>query len=373
MQRVATAWLVYTISGSEMWLGIDAAMAGLPALILLPFSGVLADRADRRKVLLITNVVHALIAMMLAVLWWADMLAAWQLIASSFVSGIIASIAAPASQSIVPTAAGEDHIPNAVALNSFQYNVARAVGPAVGGVVLAWWGAGWCFLLNSLSFLGMVGALVVLRTVPRAIHSGISALESLREGAAFLWGTANLRQMLVLIALLAFGGAPMVTLLPAIAKSLLNEGAGGYTALLTSFGVGAAIAGALLTYRRPDKHALLWVVGAAVVVGLCQVVMACVTGMALAASISGLAGMAIVGAMIELGTGLLSQTPDALRGRISAVQQLCFRVAQPLGGFVAALAAYYAGVQTAFVAFGMALALGATLVFFLRVPRQCAS
>lgn len=373
MQRVATAWLVYTISGSEMWLGLDAAMAGLPALILLPFGGVLADRVDRRKVLLIANVVHSLLALLLAVLWWADTLAAWQLVASSFVSGIIASLAAPASQSVIPTAAGEDHIPNAVALNSFQYNVARAVGPAVGGVALAWWGAGWCFLLNSLSFLGMVGALAVLPKVPRATQSGTSALESLRDGTAFLRGAANLWQMLVLIMLLAFGGAPMVTLLPAVAKTMLKEDATGYTILLTGFGVGAALAGALLTYRRPENHAQFWIVGAAVVVGFCHVVMAYVTGMALAASISGLAGMAFVGAMIELGTGLLSQTPDVLRGRISAVQQLCFRVAQPLGGFVAALVAYHAGVQTAFMAFGMALALGATLVFFLRVPRQSTS
>jgi len=356
-----------------MWLGLDAAMAGLPALILLPFGGVLADRVDRRKVLLIANVVHALVALLLAVLWWADTLAAWQLLVSSFLSGIIASLAAPASQSVVPTAAGEDHIPNAVALNSFQYNVARAVGPAVGGVALAWWGAGWCFLLNSLSFLGMVGALIVLPTTTRGTHGRISTLESLRDGAAFLWGTANLRQMLVLMALLAFGGAPMVTLLPAIAKTILKEDASGYTILLTGFGVGAALAGALLTYRRPKNHAQLWIVDAAVVVGLCHVVMACVTGMALAVSISALAGMAFVGAMIELGTGLLSQTPDALRGRISAVQQLCFRVAQPLGGFVAALVAYHAGVQTAFVAFGMALALGASLTIFLRLPRQSAS
>lgn len=370
MQRVAASWLIYSISGSELWLGMDAAMAGLPALILLPFGGVLADRVDRRKVLLIANIVNALVALLLATLWWTGTLTAWQLLASSFMNGVIASIAAPASQSIIPSAAGEDHIPNAVALNSFQYNVARAIGPAAGGLVLAWWGAGWCFLLNSLSFLGMVGALIVIPVPRNATASRISTIESLRDGAAFLYNTASLRRMLVLVVLLAFGGAPLVTLLPAIAKMALSEGAAGYTTLLTAFGAGAAIAGVLLTVYRPERYALAWIVGAAITVGTCNIVMAGVTGLVLAASISGLAGMAFVGAMIELGTGLLSQTPDALRGRVSGVQQFCFRVAQPLGGLVAALVAHRAGIQTAFVTFGLLLIVGAVIMACLCSTRQ---
>ena len=365
MQRVAAAWLVYTLSGSETWLGIDAAMAGLPTLLLLPFAGVLADRTDRRRVLLIANAVHALLAVLLAVLWWVDALAVWQLLGVSFVSGLVAAIAAPASQSVIPTAAGEDHIPNAVALNSFQYNVARAVGPALGGLALAWWGAGWCFLLNALSFLGMIGALTVLRTMPSGTRSETSSLGSLGEGVAFLRSRSDLCRMLILVALIAFGGAPMVTLLPAVAKTLLDVGATGYSTLLTSFGVGAAIAGLLLIFFHPAKHAVSRIVVAAIVVGICHVVMAWANRTVLAVGIAGIAGMAFVGAMIELGTELLSQTPDALRGRISGVQQLSFRAAQPLGGLLASLVAGYAGLQTAFVVFGAVLSLGAAFVFLL--------
>lgn len=121
-------------------------MAGLPALILLPFGGVLADHVDRRQVLIFANLVNSLIALRLAILRWTGAQTAWQLLASSLVRRVIATIAALASQSIIPTAAGEDHIPNAVALNSFQYNVLRAIGPAMVGLALAWCGGGMVLL-----------------------------------------------------------------------------------------------------------------------------------------------------------------------------------------------------------------------------------
>lgn len=360
MQRMATAWLIYTTSESATWLGVDAALTGLPTL-LLPLAGVLADRVDRRLVLSIINLLNGLLAITLAVLWWNSSLALWYLLSVSFLSGIVNAIGAPASQSLIPVAAGEDHIPNAIALNSFQYNVARAVGPAVGGLALAWWGAGWCFALNAVSFLAVVVAVILQPAAPSVEAIKASILDNLKQGVAFIWDRADLRRMLLLVTLLAFGGSPMVTLLPAVAKTLLHEQGGAYASLLASFGVGAAVSGMLLTFFRPGKRILLTITALVIAVGICHVLIAWTTDKFLALGIAWVAGLAFVGAMIELGTGLLLATPDALRGRISAVQQLCFRAAQPLGGLMAALVAEYAGTQTAFVAFGMLLVLGAVL------------
>ena len=199
MQRVATAWIIYTMSESAMWLGIDAALTGLPTLLLLPLAGVLADRVDRRVVLSITNLVNALLAVALAVLWWSNSLTIWELLSVSFLSGVVAAFAAPASQSLIPTAAGEDHIPTAVALNSFQYNVARAIGPAVGGLALTGLGAGWCFLLNALSFLGVLGAVVLQPKVPPVNAVKPSIPDSLRQGLAFIRDRKDVRHLLMLV------------------------------------------------------------------------------------------------------------------------------------------------------------------------------
>ncbi len=364
MQRVATAWIIYTMSESAMWLGIDAALTGLPTLLLLPLAGVLADRVDRRVVLLITNLVNALLAVALAVLWWSNSLTIWELLSVSFLSGVVAAFAAPASQSLIPTAAGEDHIPTAVALNSFQYNVARAIGPAVGGLALTGLGAGWCFLLNALSFLGVLGAVFLQPKVPPVNAVKPSIPDSLRQGLTFIRDRKDVRHLLMLVSLLAFGGAPMVTLLPAVAKTLLHEQAGTYAGLLAVFGVGAALSGILLTFYRPGQHFKITIVALIIVVGICHILIAWTTDKFLALIITFAAGLTFVGAMIELGTGLLSSTPDTLRGRVSGVQQLCFRVAQPVGCMVAALLTEYATIQTAFVAFGIVLVLGASLVMF---------
>lgn len=368
MQRMATAWLVYTLSESETWLGVDAAMTALPTFLLLPFSGVLADRIDRRIVLVLANLSNALLAMVLAMIWWSGNLAIWHLLISSFLTAIVAAIAAPASQSIVPTAAGEDHVPNAVALNSFQYNLARAVGPAVGGVALGTLGAGWCFLLNALSYVGIVAAVTLLPVTTTAVAHRVSTLESLVEGFRFIRRNAKLQRSLLLVSILAFGGAPMVTLLPVIAKSVLNSGTDGYSILLTGFGVGAALSGVLLAIS-PPKNTTAWIIGASFLAGACHLAMPWAHSMPLAVLVAALAGLAFVSAMIELGTDVISVTPDNLRGRISGVQQLCFRFAQPLGGVFAALVARHLEVQFAFVGFGAVLLIGIPIgILSFRIP-----
>lgn len=367
MQRVATDWLVYTLAKSEAWLGFDAAMAALPTFLVLPISGVVADRFDRRVVIVVANILNAGLAAILAAIWWSGNLAAWHLLTGSFLAALVTSFAAPATQALIPAAAGEDHIPNAVALNSFQYNVARAIGPAIGGLALAFAGAGWCFVLNSLSYLGLIVAVLAIPKSPERDHRNASALESVREGIRFVRHRSNVQRSILLVILLAFGAAPMVTLLPAIAKGPLNQNASGYSMLLASFGVGAAVAGALLAFLRSPRS-VQWVIGATVLCAICHLALALTDKLAVSVAITAIAGGAFVGAMIELGTELISKTPDELRGRISAVQQLGFRTAQPLGGIVSALVAQYAGISTAFIAFGIFLVVGATLmpVFYRR-------
>jgi MFS family permease len=353
MQRVATAWLVYSLSGSETWLGVDAAIAAVPTFLLLPISGVMADRVDRRLILVAANIANFVLAVSLATIWWTGSLALWHLLVSSFLTSVVAAFAAPASQAIVPTAAGEDHISNAVALNSFQYNLARAMGPAVSGIALGTVGPGGCFLINALSYLGLVAAVVVL-PVMRNRRTGTTH-NNLLEGIRFIRMQPRLQLLLGVLAILAFAGAPMVTLLPAIAKSTLAEGVGSYSVLLASFGVGAAIAGLALSFIPRSNKSTKLIFLAAIAVAACHLALPYAHSVHAALLISCVAGLAFVGAMIEIGTELILGTPDHLRGRVSGVQQLCFRAAQPTGGFIAAILAASAGVHIVFVGFAALL------------------
>lgn len=369
MQRVAMGWLVYVFTGSATWLGIEAFAAGIPAVLLLPFGGVIADRVDRRKLLIVANLANAGLAVLLALGWWSGLLRVWHIVAASFLSGVVSSAMVPTSQSLLPAVVGEDHVPGAIALNSVQYNVARALGPALGGVALAWGGPGWCFLINGLSFLAMVGVFAIIRDIPKPQISRQPILSGLREGAHFIWERADLRLALLLVGLLALGGAPMVSMLPALAKDVLHQGAGAYSILLTSFGVGAAAVGVLLTLRPALKNAARLIFTTVLLVGLCHMGLPWSGPFPLAVLLVGLAGGCFVGAMIELGTSLLLRTPDMFRGRVSSMQQMVFRAAQPLGGLLAGLLAARTNVSVAFLVFGGVLST-LTLGLWITHARQ---
>jgi predicted MFS family arabinose efflux permease len=253
---------------------------------------------------------------------------------------------------VLPVVAGEDHLPGAVALNSVQYNVARAVGPALGGTALAWGGAGWCFVLNALSFLIMMIVLATLRTIPGPTGLRKPVLIGISEGITFVRGRADLKRFLLMVGAIALGGAPIVSLLPALAIDVLHQDASGYARLLTAFGIGAAAVGLLLALHPIKRHPWRWVCVMAVGVGLCHIALAWYQPAALAIGITAAAGMCFVGAMIELGTGLLQNTPDEFRGRVSSLQQVIFRAAQPLGGLLAGLLSARISTEWTFIIFG---------------------
>lgn len=368
MQRVTIAWLVYTMSGSESWLGIESAVAGLPALVLLPYAGVLADRSNRRRVLIVGNLANALLTLTPALLWWSGMLNVWHLLLLSLLTGIVAAMTVPSSQSVVPAAAGDDHISNAVALNSLQYNLARAVGPALGGLVLASLGAGWCFVVNALTFLLMAHAARTLPDTAARDHRASTIRDSVSEAASLLKSRHDISVRLLFVALIAFGGAPIVTLLPAVSSSL-STGSNGYSALLACFGVGAVAAGILLTFAKVPNRLLL-IVAAGIVVGLCEVAIVATQSLLVALVGTTIAGTAFVGAMIALGTELLAETPEEFRGRVSALQQLAFRTAQPAGALVAALLSSRFGLILVFTGFAVCLGVGSLTLSLISTERN---
>lgn len=351
-QKVATAWLIYHITNSEAWLGIDAFASGIPTVLLLPWGGVLSDRINRRNLLIWTNVVSAGLAFTLAALEFSGRLQVWHIVVVSTLSGVVQALMVPASTSILPTLVGEKDTANAIALNSLQFNVSRVIGPAIGGATLIYLGAACSFALNGLSFLVMIVALVLITTVPAAKTTGESVRDNFRSGLRFVKEAGNIRTLLSLVMLSAFLGAPMISMMPALTKSVLQRGASTYSLLLSCFGAGAVIAAAYVALRSRSSPKPCRAVPYLIIYGACSIVVAFQLPIAIVVLVVALSGFAFISTMISLGTAIIQASPDKYRGRITSLQSLGFRLGQPLGSLVAGFIAHEFGVQVAFWAFG---------------------
>jgi predicted MFS family arabinose efflux permease len=354
-QKVATAWLVYHITNSEAWLGIDAFASGIPTVLLLPWGGVVSDRINRRSLLIWTNLVSAGLAFVLAALVLSDMLQVWHIVVVSALSGVVQALIVPASTSILPTLVGERDTANAIALNSLQFNVSRVIGPAIGGATLIYLGASYSFALNGLSFLAMVAVLLSVTIVPAAKPAAESVGKNFRAGLQFVKEAGNIRTLLSLVMLAAFLGAPMISMMPALTKSVLHREASTYSLLLSSFGVGAVIAAGYVALRSGRSPKPCRAVPYLNIYGACLIAVAFQLPVPIVVLLVALSGFAFIGTMIRLGTAIVQATPDEYRGRVTSLQSLGFRLGQPLGSLVAGFFAHELGVQIAFWTFGALL------------------
>src|SRR4030095_1680181 len=229
----AQNWLILTMTGSTFLLGLDAFLGDAPFLLFSLFGGVMADRVDRRRILLRSQYVQMTSATLLAALLLANAVQVWMILALSFIVGLAQSFGGPAYQALVPTLVDREDLPNAVALNSIQFNLARVVGPVLAGIAFYQLGAAACFGLNALSFLAPIAALLLLTrggiTAPSA-HEPV--LQSLKTGLRAVRDQRSLRSLIVLSFIGSFCAMPLVTSLPVFARSVFHQDAKGYSILL---------------------------------------------------------------------------------------------------------------------------------------------
>lgn len=367
VQTVAQGWVVLSMTNSAFLLGVDGFLATGPMLFFSLFGGVVADRMERRKIMLYSQYLQMTFAFILAALIYAETIEVWHIFVFSFLTGSAQSFSGPAYISLLPLLVKREDVPNAVAMNSMQFNLARVIGPVIAGVALAAWGAAICFALNGVSFLAVIVALLLMR-VPRpqrtaAEQPGIFV--DMKEGFRFV---AH-RPKLLLLTFLAFAGTffgmPLITFLPVVAKSIFGLGANGYAVLLTTYGLGS-VTGALLVAAtahaaRKGKLALALQLAFACLL----VAFAFSRSYALSLVIGFFAGVCIVG-VISLYSSLVQlTTSDAMRGRVMSIFMLAFRGGMPLGNLIAGIVIERWSVTAAFAVNGAILALVA-LFFILR-------
>jgi MFS family permease len=336
MQKVAQAWLIVTLTGSAsaFFLGLDAFLGELPILLFTLIGGVVADRWNRRHLLLMSQCVQMATAFTLALLVFTDTVRIWLILGLSFLTGIAQAFGGPAYQSLIPSLIPKEHLPNAIALNSIQFNLARVIGPLVAGAALAAFGMVACFGLNGVSFLFVIAAIVALHVV----HTPAATTERMRDqlagGLRYVRHHPQLVTLTVLGFISAFLGLPLLTFLPIITKDVFQQDVGLYTRFMTLAGAGA-VAGALMVAwvgKHPHMGRLLLIMQA--LLGLTAVGFSLSTAIWLSQLLLFLGGAMLV-TCFSLTTSLVQLlAPQELRGRVVSIYMVAFRGGSPLGGLI---------------------------------------
>lgn len=373
LQAVAQSWLVYRLTGSSLLLGVAGFAGQAPVFFLAPLGGAMADRVDRRRLLLFTQSSSAVLAGVLGVLTLAGHVTITHVLVVAGLLGVVNAVDIPTRQSFVVEMVGREDLPNAIALNSSAVNSARVLGPAVAGFLVAAVGEGWCFVLNAVSFLAVLASLALIRTPPRPAGAAPgSAVVQIRDAWRFVNGTPIVRALLLLLGLVSGMGMPYVVLMPIFADRVLGGGSRGLGILLGASGVGALAAALLLAWRESPRGLGRWVAAAATGFGLSLVAFSASRFFWLSAAALVLCGFFMMTQMAASNTLLQLLTPDALRGRVMAAYSMMFMGMAPFGALGAGATAHRLGAPLA-VAIGGVAAIAGGLLFAVQLPRLRAS
>jgi predicted MFS family arabinose efflux permease len=330
MQVLAQSWLVYQLSNSAVYLGLDAFFGQIPIFLFSLFGGALADRKNRRSILLVSQFIQLTCAFILAFLAGTHMVKVWHIWCLSFSVGCAQSFGGPAYSALVPSLVKKEDLQNAIALNSIQFNLARIVGPALGGLALTKLGAMWCFALNGVSYFAVIASLLMLKADFTPKPSGLSVASSIREGISFLRlkeGMASLITLAFLITLLSY---PLITFLPVVAREVFHGGPNTFTLFLCLSGAGS-VTGALLVAssasKGAQKRSLLVMIG----LGAFITAFGLSKNIYLSCSLVFVTG-ALLMIVFAVNTSLVqSSVTDAMRGRVMSIYNAAFRGGMPLG------------------------------------------
>jgi MFS family permease len=367
MDQVAEAWLVYRLTGSALLLGTVAFASQIPVFLLAPIGGALADRLDRRKILICTQSSMMLLTFMLAGLTLSHRVHIWQVVTLAALTGVVNAIDLPARQAFVVDMVSRADLVNAIALNSSMFNGARIVGPALAGIVVAAIGEGWCFFANGVSFIAVIAGLGLMKIDrPRLAIEG-SPLENIIEGFKFVAQSDPVRALMVLLGLVSFTAMPYAVLMPLFADKILHGGAQALGLLMGCSGVGA-LAGALtLAMRKTLKGLSVWVAASCAGFGVALLLFSFSRLLWLSAALLVPAGFCMMIQMASSNTLIQSMVPDRLRGRVMSVYAMTFMGMAPLGALLAGSLAHKLGAPLTVGIGGVVAIVGAGL-FGLKLP-----
>ena len=373
MQNLAQAWLVLELSNSPFLLGLDAFLAGLPIFLFSLVGGVVADRIERRKVILTSQFVQMGSAFLLTLLIAFDLLGrhVWPILCLSFVTGLAQAFGGPAYQALIPTLVDKEDMPNAIALQSIQFNVARVLGPMIGGLALTQLGDAWCFALNGVSFLAPVLSLLTLKARFYPAKTSESILAGVKQGISFIRSQSAMESLMVLAFCMTALGVPMMTFLPVFAKDIFHQGPGTFTMFLSASGAGS-IAGALTVAALGNvRHKGLIALIMLTCLGAGISIFALSTSIWVSCVALFLSGASLISVFTLVNSLVQLITTNEMRGRVMSVYNFAFRGGMPMGNLMTGWLVPLFTAPIVLAVNGLVLMLVA--VYFLAVHRRVAA
>jgi MFS family permease len=369
MQQIAMSWLVYRLTNSSFLLGIVGFASQIPTFFLTPFAGVLIDRWNRHHILITTQTLAMIQALILAFLALTHTIQIWHVIVLGLFLGVINAIDIPARQAfLIDLIEKREDLGNAIALNSSMVNVTRLLGPSIAGMLIALVGEGMCFLLNGLSYLAVIIALLVMKITPRKSEvEKPHILEGLAAGFTYAFGFAPIRSVLLLLALTSLMGMPYGVLLPVFATDILQGGPYTLGFLMTCSGIGALVGAVYLTLRKSILGLGRWIVIASSVFGIGLIGFSLSRTLWLSLIFISLAGFGMMVQMAATNTVLQTIVEDDKRGRVMSFYTVAFMGMTPFGSLLAGSLASKIGAPNTLIIGGICCILG-SLVFASKLP-----
>jgi len=370
MQSVAQSWLVYRLTGSALLLGSVGFASQIPVFLFAPLGGITADRFNRRRVVIGTQVSSMVLAFILAVLTLSHAVdhRVWLIFVLAALLGVVNAFDIPGRQSFLVEMVGKEDLMNAIALNSSMFNGARVIGPAIAGILLVKIGEGWCFFANAVSYIAVIIGLMLMKVQTRERAAMASPLEHMMEGFRFVNETAPIRALLLLLGLVSLVGMPYVVLMPIFADQILHGGARGLGILMGATGVGALLGALTLAFREGVK-------------GLGRLVAWCCAGFGASLAVFAFSHTFWLSVVLLLPVGycmmlqmacsntlIQVMVPDALRGRVMAVYSMMFMGMAPIGALLGGALAERLGAPIT-VAIGGAASVAGACWFGLHLPK----
>jgi MFS family permease len=369
MQRIAISWLVYRLTNSAFLLGLVGFSGQLPLFLLTPFAGVLADRLNRRRVLVVTQTLAMMQALALGILILTGTIAVWQIVCFSIFLGFVDALDMPVRQSfLIEMIENREDLGNAIALNSSIVNSARLIGPSIAGILIAYVGEGVCFLLNALSYLAVIASLLAMKIVARRIDApGTDLFRGVKEGFSYAFGSVPIRSVLLLISLVSLLGMPLTVLMPVFARDILHGDSHTLGFLMGASGTGALVGGVILASRRSALGLEKWAALATGIFGAGLILFSQSRNFFFSLVLMFITGF---GMMVQHASGntlLQAVVDEDKRGRVMSLYVMAFRGMIPFGSLLGGSLANKLGAPNTLLIGGASCVLG-TLLFARILP-----
>jgi MFS family permease len=369
MQSIAQSWLVYSLTKSPLYLGIIASVASFPILFLTLIGGMVADRYPKRNILILTQALSVIPALVLGILTYTNTVTVVHVGILAAFLGIVNAFDIPTRQAFLAEVVEKGAITNAIALNSAAFNGARIIGPVIAGIVISSLGMPACFFLNALSFIAVIFALSRINARGTIATHGASFLKGIAGGRHFVVSAKPVFYIMMLISLFSLFGIPYMTMLPVLAGEIFNMGARGLSFLVASAGAGSLLAAVVIAFKGKIERENIFIPFSALIFSAAVLALSFSRNFSISLLLLFAAGWGIVSYLAACNSYIQNRVPDALRGRVMSLYTLVFLGFAPLGNLLIGFAAETAGTIASLKFFALVCLIG-SIIFFRQFRRE---